>query len=197
MAYTYLLRFIPDGRVYYGVRYRKGCHPDELLVDYFTSSKEVKSLIEAHGVGSFEKEIRRVFSSPDKAKAWETKVLTRMDVINNDGFINKSNNKPYNGYDAPLVTKTPQKRKRSEIVEKESRLHNFDFESWREHLAVSKLAAARMMGLDKNVYNKYEAQSLCPKYVKMAAIAISIGVRLEGDIVKLGALAVSMGVRHS
>ena len=97
MPYTYLIKFIPDGRVYYGVRYRSGCHPEELLVDYMTSSKEVKKLIEKHGVEAFEKQIRRVFDSPQKAREWETRVLNRINAAGRKEFLNKNNNTPSKG----------------------------------------------------------------------------------------------------
>ena len=47
----------------------------------------------------------------------------------------------------------------------------FDFNHWREGLPkkTSKLEAARKMGLDKNVYNKYEREGAAPKYIVLAA----------------------------
>lgn len=48
--YIYKVTFKPDGRVYIGSRANSGgCHPDEFWVKYFTSSKYIKELREAHG----------------------------------------------------------------------------------------------------------------------------------------------------
>lgn len=41
--YTYLIKCIPTGEYYYGVRYSVNSNPDELQKTYFTSSKVVKS----------------------------------------------------------------------------------------------------------------------------------------------------------
>ena len=45
MAYFYLLQHRQSGKRYAGVRYAKGCNPAELLVKYFTSSRQVKKLL--------------------------------------------------------------------------------------------------------------------------------------------------------
>ena len=47
--YTYLLKFKPTGQVYYGVRFASNCHPNDFFIDYFTSSKIIKFLIENFG----------------------------------------------------------------------------------------------------------------------------------------------------
>lgn len=89
IPYTYLIRHIPTNRVYYGVRYARGCHPSDLWVSYFTSSKDIKRLIAEYGVDSFQIEIRKQFSDPKKAVAWEIAVLRRMNAIHRPDFINR------------------------------------------------------------------------------------------------------------
>jgi hypothetical protein len=49
IPFTYLIKHIPTGRNYYGVRYKKGCHPNDLWLKYFTSSKKIKGLIKKYG----------------------------------------------------------------------------------------------------------------------------------------------------
>ena len=89
-AYTYLIRFIPTGQYYFGVRTAKGCHPDELWVRYFTSSNVVKALIKMHGKASFE--ILETFpSSLDRATAFEEQVLVFFDAANSDEWLNRHN----------------------------------------------------------------------------------------------------------
>jgi hypothetical protein len=65
--YTYLLRHLPTGRAYYGVRYAKGCSPADLWVKYFTSSKDIHNMIKEYGKDSFTAEVRKIFVDPAKA----------------------------------------------------------------------------------------------------------------------------------
>jgi len=88
--YCYLIGWKEQNEWYYGVRYAKDCHPDELWVSYFTSSKYVKDKIEKYGNPSFI-QIRKTFNSVDKARGWEHKVLRRLDVINQTKWLNESN----------------------------------------------------------------------------------------------------------
>ena len=50
MSYTYLIGWTKYNIQYYGVRYAKGCHPDDLWKTYFTSSKYVKEFREKNGM---------------------------------------------------------------------------------------------------------------------------------------------------
>ena len=93
IPYTYLIKFKPTGQVYYGVRFAKGCHPNEFWDKYMTSSKVVHQLIEEHGKDSFEYEIRKTFDCADKAIEWESTVLKRMCVVGNNKWLNRTNNK--------------------------------------------------------------------------------------------------------
>lgn len=91
--YTYLLKHIPTGKVYYGCRFAKKCSPDDFWKSYFTSSKYVKELISKYGKESFVFEIRKTFSNVDTCRLWESKVLKRLNVLNRqDIFINKTDN---------------------------------------------------------------------------------------------------------
>lgn len=93
LPYTYLIKHLPSNRVYYGCRFSKDCHPDDLWKTYFTSSKHVKKLIEKDGKDSFIFEIRKTFESIGECRNWENRVLLKMNVIKRDIFINKTNNK--------------------------------------------------------------------------------------------------------
>jgi hypothetical protein len=92
IPYTYLLKHIPTGKVYYGCRFAEGCHPSDFWKKYKTSSKYVKELLLEYGCDSFIYEIRKTFQDKDSARLWETKVLKRMGVINRDDFINMTDN---------------------------------------------------------------------------------------------------------
>ncbi len=95
--YTYLLKHIPTNTFYYGVRFAEGSHPDEFWKTYFTSSKKkIPELREQYGDGSFEFEIRKIFTCKQKAINWESKVLRRMKVIeNSEIWLNKTSNKAF------------------------------------------------------------------------------------------------------
>jgi hypothetical protein len=88
IPFTYLVKHIPTNRYYYGVRYKKGCHPNDLWKKYFTSSRKVKGLIRRYGKKSFIFEIRKTFKTAKQAYNWEHKVLRRMKVIHRDDFLN-------------------------------------------------------------------------------------------------------------
>lgn len=91
IPYTYCLTFKPTGQKYYGVRYKRGCKPEDLFQTYFTSSKEIKRLITLYGTQSFETEIRKTFDCAQKARRWEYKVLRRLKVQKNSKWINRKN----------------------------------------------------------------------------------------------------------
>lgn len=88
--YTYLVKCIPTGEAYYGVRYANGCDPSELWKTYFTSSKHVAKRLKIFGKNSFAIEIRRTFESKSAARAWEDAVLRRLKVRNNPMWLNQS-----------------------------------------------------------------------------------------------------------
>jgi hypothetical protein len=89
--YTYLIKHLPTNRVYYGVRAANKVEPEQdLWRHYFTSSPKVQQLIEETGRNSFEVEIRRVFESKEQAVAWETRVLRRCRVLEDDRWINQN-----------------------------------------------------------------------------------------------------------
>jgi hypothetical protein len=81
---------MPTNKYYYGVKFKKGCHPNDLWTKYFTSSKKVKGLIRKYGKKSFIFEIRRTFKTQKQAREWEHKVLRRLKVIYRDDFLNLS-----------------------------------------------------------------------------------------------------------
>lgn len=88
--FTYLIKHKPSGKVYYGVRYAKKCSPDDLWTTYFTSSNDIRILIENDGKDAFEFQIRKTFMDAKKAIQWEKKVLRRMKVVKSTAFINRN-----------------------------------------------------------------------------------------------------------
>ena len=91
VPYTYIVRHKKTGKVYYGSRYAKGCHPDDLWKKYFTSSKDIQYYIKKYGKNSFDYKVRRIFNNVLKCQEWEYKVLKRLNAVDRDDFLNKSN----------------------------------------------------------------------------------------------------------
>lgn len=105
VPYTYLITHIPSNKKYYGVRYAKGCHPNDLGVKYFSSSKDLLDLIDQDGTESFLFEIRKTFVSGQNACEWESKVLKRLKVHINDNWFNKVHNYTFSMYNQEVVEK--------------------------------------------------------------------------------------------
>jgi hypothetical protein len=89
--FTYHLYHKPTGKHYYGVRYCKGCSPEDLWTIYYTSSPVVHTLIEQYGKESFVPTVRKIFDTADNAVAWETKFLIRVNAQHNDIWLNRHN----------------------------------------------------------------------------------------------------------
>ena len=89
--FTYLITFIPTGQLYYGVRTKQKCHPGELWTTYFTSSKIVHQLIQAHGHDAFRVEIRHTFTTKEAAILWEHRVLCKVNAALNPVWLNQNN----------------------------------------------------------------------------------------------------------
>lgn len=81
LPYTYLIGWSKHNIWYYGVRFAKGCHPNELWKTYFTSSKRVSSFRKEHGEPDVIV-VRRTFETGKQACLWEEKVLRRINIKN-------------------------------------------------------------------------------------------------------------------
>lgn len=91
IPYTYLIGWSEHNTFYYGRRTAKNCHPEDLWVKYFTSSKEVKKFRKINGDPDII-QIRKTFpNNPDACKLWECSVLQKMNAQHNPKFLNKRN----------------------------------------------------------------------------------------------------------
>ena len=77
-----------------GVRYKQGCHPDDLWSKYFTSSVHVDIQRWLYGEPDVI-EVRRIFQTKDEARDWEIKVLKRMKVVKSKQWLNKTDRKGF------------------------------------------------------------------------------------------------------
>lgn len=87
IPYTYLLKWTEYNVSYYGVRYSKNCHPNDLWNPYQSSSKHVKKFIELRGDPDVI-QIRKTFNSKEKAQHWENTVLRRLKVRKKSNWLN-------------------------------------------------------------------------------------------------------------
>lgn len=92
--FTYIIKFKPTNQWYYGVRWARGCSPNDLWTTYFTSSKHVKALIANHGVDAFQVRVSKIFKTKEEATKHERRLLLRVKAASNGAFINKRNNMP-------------------------------------------------------------------------------------------------------
>lgn len=91
MPYTYLIGWTKHNKFYYGVRYAKDCHPDELWQSYHTSSKHVQRFREKHGEPDII-QVRKTFKDAKSACLWENKVLKRINAKDDRRFLNATDN---------------------------------------------------------------------------------------------------------
>jgi hypothetical protein len=87
--YTYLIIHKNTGNRYYGCRYAKNCQPEELWLDYFTSSKIIKNIIKREGKDAFAFEVRKIFDDVKKCRAFEAKLLRRIRAGSRDDWYNQ------------------------------------------------------------------------------------------------------------
>lgn len=88
-SYTYLIGWSSLGKWYYGVRYANKVEPElDLWGKYFTSSKIVKAMRKEHGEPDVV-QVRRKFDDPEQARAWEERVLRRMNCVKSDSWLNQ------------------------------------------------------------------------------------------------------------
>lgn len=105
IPFTYLIGWKCHDTWYYGVRYARGCHPDDLWVKYFTSSPRVWNFREKHGEPDVI-EVRQIFNDSLQAREWEHKVLRRLKFIDDPRWLNRS----YRKRQVYLHPDTPKKR---------------------------------------------------------------------------------------
>ena len=91
ISYTYLIGWTNQDKWYYGVRFAKNCNPNDLWTTYFTSSKYVKEFVKKHGNPDII-QIRKIFVDVNKARLWESKILKKLNIINNEKWLNKTSN---------------------------------------------------------------------------------------------------------
>lgn len=91
IPYTYSVTHKKSGIHYYGSRYSRGCHPDDLFKTYFTSCKIIHDLVKTEGINGFDIKIRKTFKDSNSCIMHENRFLKRVDAKNNTKFFNRQN----------------------------------------------------------------------------------------------------------
>lgn len=89
--YIYRIGWSKTGMNYVGARWAKNCHPSDLFVTYFTSSKYVTDYIKEHGMPDIV-EVIETFVGEDrcqKVRLSEANELVRLDAVNRNDYLNK------------------------------------------------------------------------------------------------------------
>jgi hypothetical protein len=100
LPYTYLIGWSKLNKWYYGSRYAKGCHPDDLWKTYFTSSKHVKQFRSEFGDPDIV-QIRRTFTDPSKVRLWEDSVLSSIPNQSRSLWLNIKFGTSFKGCSSP------------------------------------------------------------------------------------------------
>lgn len=86
--YTYLIGWSAHNKYYYGSQYHKKANPKDLWTKYFTSSKFVKQFRKHHGEPDII-QVRQCFTDPKNALMFEDTVLRRLNVSQQDKWLNR------------------------------------------------------------------------------------------------------------
>jgi hypothetical protein len=112
--YTYLIGWSKLNKWYYGVRFAKKCHPSDLWVKYFTSSKQVKEYRAKFGEPDIIK-VRKLFVNAEAAICWEEKVLRRLNVLTNEIWLNQNISGAIRSNTHKTYIRTPKIREKQKI----------------------------------------------------------------------------------
>lgn len=90
--YTYLIGWSAHNTYYYGVEFsnkKKIANPQNLWITYFTSSRYVAEARLKYGEPDII-QVRKIFSSKEKAQSWEQRVISRCKLHLKENFLNKA-----------------------------------------------------------------------------------------------------------
>ena len=105
IPYTYLIGWTKHNLWYYGVRFAKGCNPNDLWVKYFTSSEVVSNTRVALGEPDVV-QVRKQFLTEVDAKRWEDKVLSSIPSNQRQYWLNQT----FSSFKGVVFTETIRKR---------------------------------------------------------------------------------------
>ena len=86
IPFVYWIQNKTTGMKYIGVKYAKGCSPEDLWTTYFTSSKSIHKLIQLYGKEDFKIKILHTFQTAEEAILKEAKYVSL--AIKKEDYIN-------------------------------------------------------------------------------------------------------------
>ena len=105
IPFTYLIGWTKHNLWYYGVRFAKGCNPEDLWTKYFTSSEIVSNTRIRLGEPDVIK-VRKKFLTEVDAKRWEDKVLSSIPIDKRHHWLNQT----FSSFRGVVFTETIRKR---------------------------------------------------------------------------------------
>lgn len=168
--------------IYVGCRYARGCHPDDLLKSYFTSSKRVKSLMARDGISSFC--VIKILTRAD-AREYESRYLKRVfSKLGSSGFTQLLLNRniaPGILNDAESLAKAAVKKKVSNSLS-QKRLFKEGRHNW-QNLTQEQLGIASMKKSASKIGNRYGAmRKITDEYRKSAAEKSKGNTNVRGTV---------------
>ena len=131
--YTYLIKWSSTNMKYYGVRYAKNCHPNDLWTSYFTSSDYVEEYRKIHGEPDII-QIRKIFpDDPISARRWESKVLYRLQAGSKLDYLNKMDNYVDTLYESTWLNPEFVEKHSKTMTERNNK--NWDNPDYRENMS--------------------------------------------------------------
>lgn len=118
--YTYIIECKPISKKYYGVRYAKGCKPDDLWKTYFTSSKIVRNLIETYGKESFEIQIDKEFETVEEAIDYEHQFIITNNLSSNPNWLNVHRRKAID-FNDPVISEKLSIARKGRVTSEETK----------------------------------------------------------------------------
>lgn len=89
-SYVYKIGWSSLDAWYIGVRYKKGCSPDDLWVSYHTSSKHVRKFRVEHGEPDVIQILQTFGENAMAARLAEQQILLEVDALHNPRFLNRA-----------------------------------------------------------------------------------------------------------
>lgn len=105
IPFTYLIGWTEHNLWYYGVRFAKGCNPDDLWTRYFTSSEVVFNTRIVLGEPDVV-QVRKQFLTEVDAKRWEDNVLSSIPKDKRQHWLNQT----FSSFRGVVFTETIRKR---------------------------------------------------------------------------------------
>ncbi|PHS22167.1 MAG: hypothetical protein COA84_13385 [Robiginitomaculum sp.] len=180
VPFTYIITHISSGVKYYGVKYARNCHPRDLGITYFSSSRIVTNMIAEEGIDKFKFEVRKRFKTKKAAVSWETKFLNKVSAATSDKWFNLYNGGDvwYNRGGYTLSDETRQKMRKPKSNEHQKKLAKIlnavrEIPDWTDERKVKH--SERMLGQNNPMYGK-KASSDTRKKMRDAHIGKKLSI---------------------